>query len=80
MASLIVLNFKSRCPVSGFDDSTAGVVAVATGAVVGIEGGAAVFDLSLRLAFIVAFTFLRSSLHILVATTRCCIAGIALVR
>jgi len=65
MASLIVLNSKSRCSVIGFGESKAVAMAVPT--------GAAVFevDLDLRLAFVVAFT--------LVVTTRCCIASIALV-
>ena len=58
MASVIVLNSKSRCCVRGFDDSTTGAEAGTTGVAVGSEGGAAVLevDLSLRVAFIVAFT------------------------
>jgi len=50
MASVIVLNSNSRCSASGFCESKAGAMTVAT--------GAAVFqiDLALRLAFFVAFT------------------------
>jgi len=50
MASVIVLNSKSSCSASGFCESKAGAMTVAT--------GAAVFeiDLALRLDFFVAFT------------------------
>jgi len=50
MVSVIVLNSKSSCSASGFCESKAGAMAVAT--------GAAVFeiDLVVRLAFFVAFT------------------------
>jgi len=53
MASVIVLNSKSRCSVIGFGESKAVAIAVPT--------GAAVFevDLDLRLAFVVAFTLWR---------------------
>ena len=51
MASVIVLNSKSRSSVSGFCESKAVVMAVATGATV-FE-----VELVLRLAFVVAFTF-----------------------
>jgi len=52
MASMIVLNSKSRCSVSRFCESKVRVKAVAT--------GATVFEVDLarvlRLAFVVAFT------------------------
>ena len=50
MASMIVLNSKSRCSVSGFCQSKAVAIAVATGATV-FE-----VDMVLRLAFVIAFT------------------------
>ena len=52
MASMIVLNSKSRCSVSGFCESKAVAMAGATGATV-VEIG-----LVLRLAFFVACTLL----------------------
>jgi len=50
MASVIVLNSKSSCSASGFCESKAGAMTVAS--------GAAVFeiDLAVRSAFFVAFT------------------------